>query len=43
MNNQSQELKDNPRILTLSAIILGYALIGITMPMNKTLLAIGLC
>lgn len=26
MNNQS--LKDNPRVLTLSAIILGYALIG---------------
>ena len=26
MNNQS--LKDNPRVLTLSAIILGYSLIG---------------
>ncbi len=28
MNNKSQELKDNPKILTLSAIILGYALTG---------------
>lgn len=28
MNNNHQELKDNPKILTLSAIILGYALIG---------------
>lgn len=28
MNNKNQELKDNPRILTLSAIVLGYALIG---------------